>query len=75
MDAMEEDAEDGNTWPICGAWSGAGTGTGTGAGEDIEPADNLWTAASNGDMDRVLELLTQDPSLVNAKDDNGYSAL
>jgi hypothetical protein len=70
MDIVDDDA---CTWQMCG--TGTHTRTHTEAHTEIETSDNLWTAASNGDIERVLVLLTQDPLLVNAKDENGYSAL
>ncbi|KAJ2841813.1 hypothetical protein J3B02_005771, partial [Coemansia erecta] len=36
---------------------------------------NIWTAASDGNLSRVQELVEKDKSLVNAKDQNGYSPM
>lgn len=37
--------------------------------------ENIWTAAGDGDIERVLALLTQDTTRLNAQDENGYSPL
>ncbi|KAJ1827444.1 hypothetical protein LPJ56_001658 [Coemansia sp. RSA 2599] len=36
---------------------------------------NIWTAASDGNLARVQELVEKDKALVNAKDQNGYSPM
>ncbi|KAK6515491.1 hypothetical protein TWF506_007825 [Arthrobotrys conoides] len=36
---------------------------------------NIWIAASDGDTSQVLSYLSADPSLVNAKDENGYTPI
>ncbi|KAJ1780314.1 hypothetical protein LPJ77_000591 [Coemansia sp. RSA 2523] len=36
---------------------------------------NIWTAASEGDLERVKQLVEEDKSQVNAKDHNGYTPL
>lgn len=41
--------------------------------EDFE-ANNIWVAVSNGDLDRVKEMLASGVS-VNAQDEHGYSPL
>lgn len=38
-------------------------------------SENIWIAASDGDMTRVKELLDQDKTAVNAKDENGYTPM
>ncbi|KAI9479256.1 hypothetical protein LPJ78_002676 [Coemansia sp. RSA 989] len=40
-----------------------------------KPTANIWTAASEGDIERVKELVGSDRKLVNAKDPNGYTPL
>jgi ankyrin repeat protein len=42
--------------------------------EQQEEEDNIWVAASNGDTDRVKELLALGIS-VNAQDEYGYSPM
>ncbi|PIA16311.1 ankyrin, partial [Coemansia reversa NRRL 1564] len=37
--------------------------------------NNIWTAASEGDFSRVQQLVEEDKSAVNAKDENGYTPL
>ncbi|KAJ2832617.1 hypothetical protein GGI24_001166 [Coemansia furcata] len=37
--------------------------------------DNIWTATGDGDMARVEQLVAADKTLVNAKDENGYTPL
>ena len=37
--------------------------------------ENIWTASSDGDIGRVIQLLQEDPSQVNAQDESGYSPL
>ncbi|KAK6531376.1 hypothetical protein TWF281_008183 [Arthrobotrys megalospora] len=36
---------------------------------------NIWIAASDGNTAQVLSYLSTDPSLVNAKDENGYTPI
>ncbi|KAJ1723171.1 hypothetical protein LPJ53_002483 [Coemansia erecta] len=36
---------------------------------------NIWTAASDGDIDRVRALIEENKDLVNAKDQNGYTPM
>ncbi|KAJ2787194.1 hypothetical protein GGI15_000914 [Coemansia interrupta] len=36
---------------------------------------NIWTAASDGDIDRVRALIEESKDLVNAKDQNGYTPM
>ncbi|KAJ1796759.1 hypothetical protein LPJ59_003548 [Coemansia sp. RSA 2399] len=36
---------------------------------------NIWIAASDGDLDRVKEIVKGDKQQVNAKDENGYTPL
>ncbi|KAJ2719300.1 hypothetical protein GGI07_005294 [Coemansia sp. Benny D115] len=36
---------------------------------------NIWTAASEGDIERVRELLLADKTLANSKDQNGYTPM
>ncbi|KAI9503385.1 ankyrin repeat-containing domain protein, partial [Coemansia spiralis] len=36
---------------------------------------NIWVASSDGDLDRVKEIVEADKTKVNAKDENGYTAL
>ncbi|KAJ2877479.1 hypothetical protein IWW38_006564, partial [Coemansia aciculifera] len=36
---------------------------------------NIWTATGDGDLARVEQLVESDKSLVNAKDQNGYTPL
>ncbi|KAJ1860940.1 hypothetical protein LPJ73_001180 [Coemansia sp. RSA 2703] len=36
---------------------------------------NIWTAASDGDIDRVRALIEENKELVNAKDQNGYTPM
>ena len=36
---------------------------------------NLWTAAADGELERVEHLLQQGTNKVNDQDDSGYSAL
>ncbi|KAJ2559732.1 hypothetical protein EV175_000198 [Coemansia sp. RSA 1933] len=36
---------------------------------------NIWIAASDGDLDRVKEIISADAQQVNAKDENGYTPL
>merc|ERR1711871_828777 len=36
---------------------------------------NIWVAAGDGNLERVRRLIAQDGSLVNAKDDFGYTPL
>jgi hypothetical protein len=35
------------------------------------PSPNIWIAASDNDVPAVTQFLAQDPSSVNARDDNG----
>lgn len=37
--------------------------------------DNIWTASSNGDLNRVIEILSSGEATVDAQDEYGYSAL
>ena len=37
--------------------------------------ENIWTAASDGDVDRVKELIEIEGVNPNAQDENGYSPL
>ncbi|KAJ2020709.1 hypothetical protein GGI13_005081 [Coemansia sp. RSA 455] len=37
--------------------------------------ENIWTATGDGDMARVEQLVEADRTLVNAKDENGYTPL
>jgi hypothetical protein len=37
--------------------------------------ENIWIASSDGDVGRVIQLLQEDPSMVNAQDESGYSPL
>ncbi|KAJ2035865.1 hypothetical protein GGI03_003659 [Coemansia sp. RSA 2337] len=37
--------------------------------------ENIWTATGDGDMARVEQLVQADKTLVNAKDENGYTPL
>ncbi|KAJ2322076.1 hypothetical protein GGI00_005970 [Coemansia sp. RSA 2681] len=37
--------------------------------------DNIWTATGDGDLARVEQLVEADKTLVNAKDQNGYTPL
>lgn len=39
------------------------------------PKSNLWTAASNGDIKRVVELLDGGTVTANQKDEHGYSCM
>ncbi|KAF3905481.1 Tankyrase-2 [Dactylellina cionopaga] len=36
---------------------------------------NIWIAASDGNTAQVISYLSSNPSLVNAKDDNGYTTI
>ena len=40
-----------------------------------DAVDNIWVAASNGNVALVQSLLQHDPALINAQDDHGYSPL
>jgi hypothetical protein len=40
----------------------------------IEP-DNIWTSASNGDLQQVKKWIEEQGMDVNAQDEYGYSAL
>lgn len=42
--------------------------------ESSEGSENIWIASSDGDVTRVMELLSEGVS-VNAQDDMGYSPL
>lgn len=47
-------------------------------GDQVEEGsenDNIWIAAGDGNIDRVLTIVHEDPGLVNAQDENGYSPL
>jgi hypothetical protein len=39
------------------------------------PSPNIWIAASDNDVSAVAQFLAQDPSSVNARDDNGCKSL
>lgn len=36
---------------------------------------NIWVAASDGNTQAVLDFISQNPSAVNSKDDNGYTPI
>ena len=42
---------------------------------DQQPPENIWIASSDGDVGRVIQLLQEDPLMVNAQDEVGYSPL
>jgi len=37
--------------------------------------ENVWIAASDGDLEKVRQYIAQDPRLATAGDDNGYTAI
>eukprot|EP00949_MAST-11_sp_MAST-11-sp1_P002706 g2706.t1 len=43
--------------------------------QESERNGNIWVAASDGNLERVQELVQADAELVNAHDENGYSPL
>lgn len=55
-------------WPFDNTSSATNTRPGP---REMPANDNIWIACSDGNLATVTALLTENPSLVNARDDNG----
>ena len=71
---MDPSEDSSNTWRICEGEGRADSVYRSGLIGDSS-SENIWTAAGDGDIERVLALLSEDPSKVNIQDDSGYSPL
>lgn len=70
MDFSENDA--GDTWRVC---DGEGPHKVISSLMGGSSTENIWMAAGDGDTERVLEILSDSPHMIDAQDENGYSPL
>lgn len=71
----DNDHDVNNTWRLCDGEGSAHQGRMISSPMGGSSAENIWMASGDGDIDRVLEILSDDPTQINAQDDNGYSPL